>query len=304
MKTLKSILVTIVLLLVTATTQAQEKEFPKLTGPYLGQKPPGMIPEIFAPDLISSTNHSECCRAISKDGREIFFVRKLESEEKIFIMKDNGNGWSKPEQILYTNKSFQYTPFISPKGDKLIFMAGNSRPGRGKNDSLPEVYLLSRKDKEWEISNILGATIGEAQPFYITMAENGNLYFSCMDRYGIYRSEYRDGNYLKAEKLPDEINRLNKPSHPYIAPDESYIMFQSRDVLTNNVDLYICFLKKDGNWSGAINMGDKINTSKNEVCPSVSNDGKYMFFGRLIQGEDADIYWVSSKIIEELRPKN
>jgi hypothetical protein len=31
--------------------------WPTLKGPYLGQKPPGMIPEIFAPDIISTAEH-------------------------------------------------------------------------------------------------------------------------------------------------------------------------------------------------------------------------------------------------------
>lgn len=296
---MKKLVIIIYLQIIALTLFSQQS---KLMGPYLGQKPPGMTPVIFAPDLISSPDHSECCRAISKDGREIFFVRKCENREIIFRITEDDNGWSEPEQITYTSKNFQYTPFISPKDDKLIFMAGNSRPVRGGIDSLPEVYLLGREDNEWVISNKLGVTIGEAQPYYLTMAANGTLYFSCLDRRGIYRSEYRDGKYLKAERLPDEVNRLNNPSHPYIAPDESYIMFQSRSAITNDIDLFVCFMKEGGGWSEAMSMGNKINTPINEVCPSVSNDGKYIFFGRLVQGGDADIYWVSSQILEELRP--
>ena len=37
-----------------------KEEFPVLEGPYLGQKPPGMIPKIFAPGIIS-TDISEGC---------------------------------------------------------------------------------------------------------------------------------------------------------------------------------------------------------------------------------------------------
>ena len=33
---------------------AQQENFPVLKGPYLGQKPPGLTPEIFAPEIISS----------------------------------------------------------------------------------------------------------------------------------------------------------------------------------------------------------------------------------------------------------
>jgi len=73
-------------------------------------------------------------------------------------------------------------------------------------------------------------------------------------------------------------------------------------------------------------MGDKINSRFHEVAPYVSPDGKYLFFcsfrpnpppygkhrltymeiKKLLDGPGngrGDIYWVSAKIIEELKPK-
>lgn len=47
----KSILVAVVILLSSLITDCQtnHKECPVLKGPYFGQNPPGIIPEIFAP---------------------------------------------------------------------------------------------------------------------------------------------------------------------------------------------------------------------------------------------------------------
>ena len=300
----KTILIFCLLVLTAANLLSQENNFLKLTGPYLGQTPPGDKPEKFAPGLISTDDFFECCRAISSDGREFFFVRGLESGDKIFRMTEGENGWTEPALIKYTDKAFQYSPFISPDGDKFMFMAGISKPKMGGTDSLPEVRILTRKDNDWESQSLLGTSIGGAQPFYITMAQNSTLYFSCKDRDGIYKSEYKDSRYLPAEKLPDEINYLENVSHPFIAPDESYLIVQYWNKEANNsLDLYISFRKNDGTWTKAINMGDKINSTDNEMCPSVSNDGKYIFLGRLIQGKKTDIYWVDAKIINELKPK-
>lgn len=44
----KRILIVSVLLVEAMVLMAQQTEFSKLTGPYLGQKPPGMTPEVFA----------------------------------------------------------------------------------------------------------------------------------------------------------------------------------------------------------------------------------------------------------------
>lgn len=62
-----------------------------------------------------------------------------------------------------------------------------------------------------------------------------------------------------------------------------------------------------------MNMGNRINTEANERFPNVTPDGKFLFFNstKKIVGADADgpgngngdVYWVSAKIIEELRAK-
>ncbi|MBE0664240.1 MAG: hypothetical protein IH584_00350, partial [Candidatus Aminicenantes bacterium] len=54
--------------------QAQKSEFPKLSGPYLGQKPPGLTPKIFAPGIVSSKDNYEFKIAFTPDGKEIYFT--------------------------------------------------------------------------------------------------------------------------------------------------------------------------------------------------------------------------------------
>lgn len=50
-----------------------------------------------------------------------------------------------------------------------------------------------------------------------------------------------------------------------------------------------------------INLGKKVNTIYNESCPSISPDGKYLFFSRYNEeGGLPNIYWVSSEVITKL----
>ncbi|MDH4270683.1 MAG: hypothetical protein OEW18_01770 [Candidatus Aminicenantes bacterium] len=281
---------------------AQQHDFPVLKGPYLGQKPPGMTPEVFGPGLISTEDCFECCRAISPDGREFYFVREIENGNKIFRMIEEKDGWTKPERITYSDAAFQYTPFISPDGKRFLFMTGNSNPKRNRSDSPPEIWISSKKGDEWIAPVCIGTLIGSVQPFYITMAKNGTLYFSCVDRDGIYRSEWKDGKYSPAGKLPDMTGSLEQVNHPFVAPDESYLIMDAVNREAGNKDLYISYRRKDGSWTDAVKLGDMINSSGNEMCPSVTHDGKFIFFGRLVPAGKTDIYWVSSRIIEELRP--
>ena len=90
-------------------------------------------------------------------------------------------------------------------------------------------------------------------------------------------------------------------------------------------DLYVSFKGEDNGWLEPIHMGDEINSPFHEAAPFVSPDGKYLFFcsfrpnppsnakrrltyrevKELLDGPGngrGDIYWVSAKVIEELRP--
>jgi hypothetical protein len=51
----------------------QEKNSPVREGPYLGQKPPGMSPEVFAPGIISSEKGVHSSPVFSPDGQYLFY---------------------------------------------------------------------------------------------------------------------------------------------------------------------------------------------------------------------------------------
>ncbi len=47
-------------------------------GPYLGQIPPGLEPEIFAPGIISFADHNESHPTFLPDGKEFYFAIPLD----------------------------------------------------------------------------------------------------------------------------------------------------------------------------------------------------------------------------------
>ena len=53
------IIIVCLLVLTTASIFSQQSDFPKVTGPYLDQKPPGITPEIFAPGIVSVNGSDE-----------------------------------------------------------------------------------------------------------------------------------------------------------------------------------------------------------------------------------------------------
>ena len=70
--------------------------------------------------------------------------------------------------------------------------------------------------------------------------------------------------------------------------------------------MYVYFKKKDETWTKPINLGNTINSRLNEKGPRITPDGKYLFFGRDerdIEPGLSNIYWVSTEIIDSLRPQ-
>jgi hypothetical protein len=68
---------------------AHQDYFPVLKGPYLGQKPPGMTAEIFAPGIISTENFGEAGGAFAKNGSIFLFNRRTppESHKTIYYIE-------------------------------------------------------------------------------------------------------------------------------------------------------------------------------------------------------------------------
>jgi hypothetical protein len=63
-------------------------------------------------------------------------------------------------------------------------------------------------------------------------------------------------------------------------------------------DLYASFKDASGNWGELVNLGEPVNTPGSEGNATFSPDGRFLFYTK-----DEDIFWVSSKIIDELRER-
>ncbi|MDF1698652.1 MAG: hypothetical protein P1U56_22560 [Saprospiraceae bacterium] len=286
-----SFLLILFMLILNACNQKEHKvkasDSPKAEEVYLGQKPPGSTPVLFAPDIIQ-TEHREAEAAFSPDLKEFYFRRRggKYKNNTLVVIQYKDNEWT--ESVVPPRAG---EPFISPDG-KILHLGSKYR--ERTSDGWSEVKslgpLFDRED--WGIMRL-------------SASAKGTYVFDDYKSNDVIRiSTIKDGKRQAPQMMGPMINTGEWTAHPFIAPDDSYIIWDSeRENGYGDSDLYISFKQKDGSWSNAINLGDKINTEVPEAYGSVSPDGKYFFFHRSYGGDTGNIFWVDAQFIEALRPK-
>lgn len=91
----------------------------------------------------------------------------------------------------------------------------------------------------------------------------------------------------------DSVCSKNWDSHPAISPDGTMLLFASeRPGGYGGSDLWISYLRKDGEWSSPVNLGKDINTNGKDYFPSFINNYDIVFStnGRSGERGDNDIY--------------
>lgn len=301
-----------------------------IEGSYLGQTPPGVIPEIFAPGIIS-TRYSERSVVFSPMQDELFFEMRGLGFTSVILRMTQRNGLWSPSEMAFFSGIPEYTdasPFYSYDGRHLFFVSCRPVSGDGLIREDSDIWMATKSGDTWGQPISAGSPLNSALiDDYPSLSKSNNLYF-CSNRDGnfdIYVSHLSGTGFSEPRRLGPGINTKDYEGHPFIAADESYLIFSSdRPGELGQADLYISFKGKDGKWREPINMGVGVNSASHEAAPYVSPDGRYLFFCsfrtmprpseriRLTYGEirelldgpgngSGDIYWVSTKIIESMR---
>jgi len=318
-------------LLLIINCYAQEK-LSELKGPYLGQKPPGDAPELFAPNIVSSVYLEHSSAVFTPNGNEVFWSREINIGRRpriivVMHMKQENGVWSQPElsPFNFHDAAYNHINSISPDGKRLYYFSSYD-----EMDS--KIFMVDKTKNGWGEPRLFKQDINELHE-----TKSGNLYCtgSCESiphGSGIVRSKLVNGEYQAYESLGPHVNFSFDdpyPNHsPTVDPDERFVIFVSRRPGGfGPQDLYISYRQPDDTFGPAINLGEKINTiGRSNSWPQLSPDGKYLFFvgyTQIYSKEDlvgkkhsyeelmdiqesiknglGNIYWVNTSFIEELK---
>lgn len=232
---------------------------------------------------VNSAN-DEYFPAITPDGSELFFTRRIFNQEDIYHSQFTSS-WS-PAEIL-SNQINDPThndgsQSISANGNLLFFTTCNRDNVFGSCD----IFYSYNDGKNWTTAKGINKPINtpywDAQPSFA--ADGRAIYFSS-DRPGGFGGKDIWVSYLddqlrwsEPKNLGATINTPKDDQTPFIHPDGVTLYFASNghQGMGQN-DLFVASLE-NGQWTTPKNLGYPINTEKDEMGLFVSTDGNTAYF--------------------------
>jgi ankyrin repeat protein len=273
--------------------------FPDLRGPYLGQEEPGDTPQPFAVGVVSSIWSLHSAVSFSPEGDLAMWAPMVEipgeiySQGGVMVSRRVDGRWTAPDWADFSGEVDGDVPFIAPDGRRVFFISTRSLDGRSA-PSRERIWYADRRGDGWTSARAVDPVVNDLPQHWQFSVDSRQDLFVSMDLPAgqgggdIYRSQLVSGSWQKPVNLGPPVNTEKDEATPYIAPDESYLVFQ------RDGDLFVSLRSDGGGWSEPKDIGAAINTEFRELCPLVSPDGKFLFFLRYRDGV-THAWWVRTE---------
>jgi len=260
--------------------------------------PPGAGPNF-------NTRYLDGCPAASRDGKTFFMATNRPDSHGIMhgidiyvSHRESTNApWSDPVRVPepINSESNDFCPMLAGDGHEFFF--ASNRPGGCGGD---DIYVTRfRDDGTIETPKNLGCDVNsagnEAGPVPLTEPGRGKvLYFSSTRAGGfapdpagattgdadVYSSEWRGGHY-GPRALVAGVNSDKDDMQPYIHGDALELYFSSaRPGGLGGPDIWVATRASAHDaWSAPVNLGPNVNSGAGESRPSLSGDGRTLYFG-------------------------
>ncbi len=271
-----------------------EEPFSALDWNYFGQAVPGNQAVRFAPGLISLPGRFEFALSFSAVGDELLFTQQVPGQPATVMHSRIEEGrWTEPRSVRLSggDKAEEMEAFFAPDGRRIYFAPYDE----GMD---VRIWSVEIHEQGWLEPRKLGSPLADVPAFYPTATVGGALYFTNLAERKVFRARMRNGEVAGIEDAGIQFG-----GHAFVAPDESFALLDARapDSLGDS-DLYVAFRDPSGGWQTPRHLGAEVNSEYSETCPSLSSDGRFLFFSRYDEeGGISDLYWIDSGIIDGAR---
>jgi len=194
------------------------------------------------------------------------------------------------QSFALVNTGFdEQSPVMSPDGRLLFFTIGNHPQNIGAKRDPGDIWFSVWTGEQWSTPVHAGPVLNDRAYNAVAGFSNDGKQLILLSHYdgtgnpartqGIAVSRNTGGGWSKPENIviPYFQNKSSLQSG-HLSNDGSVFVFSADTYGSRGAeDLYVS-VKEDGRWSEPKNLGDKINTVLQEVSPSLSADGKTLYF--------------------------
>ena len=239
----------------------------------------------FAQHIFSQYTNVRDFSMNAEENEAYFSLQSIAAELSVIMkIKKENDIWQNPEISSFSGLYTDLEPFLSPDNLKLYFVSNRPISKDSTNTKDMDIWYVERvsKTSAWSDPKNIGAPINtDADEFYPAVASNNNLYFTTIKKDlesadDIFLSQWENNKYSEPTPLGKGVNTKGEEFNAFIAPDESYIIFGGwrRPDGIGAGDLYLS-KNINGEWTEAINLGEKINSKQTDFCPFVINNILY-----------------------------
>ena len=274
---------------------------------------------VFAPGVISDS--AEQWRiTFTPDGRTAYFTSSpgffpITRKATIYVSRLRDGAWGPPTVAPFSGTYSDIDPSISPDGKRLYF--SSIRPGNGALRGDLAVWMSEISASGLSEPVRLGDEVNStADELYPSSSNDGTLYFAsgpnrplAGQHWDIYSAKRAGAGFAPRERLGPEINTTPSSSdanlqsawefNPEISADGRTLLFTSLRPGHGLGDLYVSHFS-NGRWTPARNLGPSVNTQADEYHPTLSRDGKALYFVRRSQ-KRGDFHIIATAGLDALK---
>jgi hypothetical protein len=268
--------------------------------------------ELVAPGVLSDAQE-QWRITFTADGRTAYFASSpgffpVTRQATIYVSRLVDGAWTAPEVAPFSGRYSDIDPFVAPDGRRLYF--SSIRPVDGVVRGDIDLWYVERTANGWGEPVRLGPEVNtDADELYASADARGTLYFASGPpspqpgrHWDIYRAERAGDGFAPREALPAAVNTSPAPGgglqaawefNPEISPDGRTLVFASLRPGGHGLgDLYVSRFER-GAWTPARNLGPPVNTAADEYHPTLSPDGRMLWFARRVSRQTGgDFYRV------------
>jgi Tol biopolymer transport system component len=271
---------------------------------FLGFREPGILPEIFAGDLLPPEGYIvHSSPAFPPERSEIYFsAYRRDAQPRLDVImftRREGKEWAVPKVAPFSGEYTDNWPWFSPDGKRLYFSSRRPSAGSDTPSETDGLWYVARTLHGWSVPKQIRSPSDFGRndgTIYVAAHLPGG--FGSLD---IYRLEWNGDTYRMPENLGPSVNTKYEEYGPCVSPCESYILFvRYQDAeIGAKVGLHLSFRQQVGAWSPAINISERLDSLRSVRFPGLSPDGRWLFF---VPAGGENVHWVSSKILDGVGP--